>query len=170
MKVLLIFVITSLISLNGLCQDNQFTVTINDSIRLKLIKEDFNKNNREIIYWDSTQQAISSIDGKPVYGTDACIPLSELTFAELQINNRKIKLETFGMYDPWEDRDTIIRCEVEQFLGNPLKIRCWFSTGAGSYLVEWTVIGDKSFRTMITYDMKILDIIQIKEYQIYFQH
>jgi len=146
-------------AINGFSQNDTLNIDLNDSTKLTLIKEKFIKGNRDIIYWDSTQQAITSIDNMPVYGTDATMPLTELTFAELQLNDKKIKLETTGMFDPWTEADTIIRYEIEKHLGNPMKLRCLFSYGAGAYLVEWTIIGEKSHKTMITHDMRVLDVI-----------
>lgn len=163
MRIFLTIVLLGIYATNRFSQRSKLTANVNDSIRLKLVKEGFIKNNRVIVYWDSTQQAISSIDEKPVYGTDAAMPLTELIFAELQINDKKIKLDTYGMFDPWTETDTNIRCEIEKVLGNPMKLRCLFSYGAGTYFVEWTIIGKESYRTMITYDMKILDLIDFKE-------
>ena len=163
MKTFLMILFLGFYSINGFSQIDTLNIDLNDSTKLILIKEKFNKDSRNIIYWDSSQQAITSIDNTPVYGTDATMPFSELTFAELLLNGKKIRLETTGMFDPWTEADTNISYEVEKFLGNPMKLKCLFSNGAGTYLVEWTIIGEKSYRTMITYDMKILDVINFKE-------
>ena len=133
------------------------TISLNDTTQLTLIQETFKPSEHTIVFWDSTQQAVTSIDQKPVFGTDATMPVTELTFAELKVNGQAIGLETTGMYDAWKKGDTSVAYSVQKVLGNPLMIRCLFSYGAGTYLVEWTIIEDKSYRTLITSDMRILD-------------
>jgi hypothetical protein len=138
----------------------QVRIALNDSVRLTLVKDSFHKASKKIVYWDSTKQAISSIDGRPVYGTDAIMPESELTSAYLHIRDKKINLNVECMYDPWQNETNTLRAQAIQHGGNPLKVQCLLSNGAGTYLAEWIIIENKSFRTMITSDMAIIDTLE----------
>ena len=163
MKPILILILLGSFAIKGFSQGDTLIIAMNDSTQLKLVKDKFDKELHEIVYWESGKQAITSIDGKPVFGTDATIPETELIFAELTLRNEKISLETYGMFDPWPETGSIVSYQVEKFLGNPLRIRCLFSNGTGAYLAEWTIVGNKAFRTMITHDLKVIDAVNFKE-------
>lgn len=159
----ILLVVLFFLTINSYCQNNEVIIKLDDFATLRLVKKPFNKEQRKIIFWDETKETITSIDGKPIYGTDATMPISELTKAELIIGEVRIDLETSGMYDPWYDDYNTVNFELEKFLGNPFRLRCLFSSGAGTYLSEWTIIDNVSYRTMITYDLKILDVIRFNE-------
>lgn len=163
MKNYLILTFLCFTCITSFAQKDTLNIVVNDSTTLTLVREKFDKTQHEIVYWDSTEQAVSSIDGKPVYGTDASLPNTQLVFAEMQLNSQRVGLETKGMFDPWLDGNTEIACKVEQTLGNPLRLRCLFSIGAGTYLVEWTIIEQSSFLTMITSDWSVLDAISFDD-------
>ncbi|MGD1846776.1 MAG: hypothetical protein ACFB10_15410 [Salibacteraceae bacterium] len=157
MKKLLTLLLICLEASLGLGRETEIVLPLNDSVQLRLVKTPFQAERHTVNYWVDSKEAISSIDGYPVYGTDAMLPQSELTFAELITPEGNIRLQTLGMYDPWADSNLTILYQFERFAGNPPRVKCLFSNGAGSYLVEWVIVGDKSFRTVLTNDLALLD-------------
>jgi len=121
---------------------------------LNLLQVPFDSTKHIIVY--NSNGLVSLIDEMPVFGTDAMIPLNKLESAYLVIDLDTLFLTTEGMYDPGLD---VCKREffaiVRTYLG--FKIRAVLSSGAGVYGVEWAIIGNKSFRTIITNDWRIID-------------
>lgn len=133
-------------------------VQINDTIKLRLIRVPFYKENYRIQYWTNTDDAIISINNELVFGTDATLPKFKLASATLIINKRSISLPTENMYDPWTDNIPTMRLfSYNKYLDNPAIFRGLFSIGAGIYGVEWRIFNNLARRTIITDDWHILD-------------
>ncbi len=157
MRQLITFILL-LFTLSLYSQDNEMIIQLNDSIFLKLIRVDFDSTGRQIIFWENSNDAIRSIDGNLVYGTDATLPKYELKSAILIIGQTQIKLETEGMYDPWNDNEEgIVRFEISKYLDNPYRLRGHFSVGVGLYYVEWSILDNTAFRTILTHDWTIIN-------------
>ena len=152
MKKNIIFLLI-LLSTNLYSQNEELTIQLNDSTSLMLIRSDFIIEDRQIEFWDERKDAISLIDNELVYGTDATIPKYELKKAVLKIGDAEIELNTVGMYDPWFDnKKPNCRFRITRFLSNPFRLRGSLSIGAGQYFVEWSIINNKAFRTLISHD------------------
>lgn len=130
---------------------NQKAIVLNDSTTLLLVRTTFDPKGKDIVYWSDSDQALTSIDGHPIFGTDATMPRTQLTSATLHIGSQKISLDVSGMYDPWYDNTEVEPTFVlNKFLGNPARLRGGLGIGAGHYYVEWTIVGGTSIRTILT--------------------
>lgn len=146
-----------LISTNLYSQNEELTIQFNDSTSLMLIRTKFLIEDKQIEYWDGRRDAISLIDNELVYGTDAMIPKYELIKAVLKIGETEIELNTVGMYDPWYDNQKLNdRFSITRFLANPFRLRGCLSYGAGQYFVEWSIINNKAFRTLISHNTNFI--------------
>jgi hypothetical protein len=134
-------------------QSDPHTISLNDSVKLILIRDIFSKHDHNIEF---INDADLIIDNEIVFGTDGDIPRFSLKEAKLTINDKDIDLEISSMYNPWFG----IKPNQNSFEmiqdGTHIKIRGFFSDGAGSYGVEWLIIGERSVRTILTYDEQIL--------------
>ena len=139
------------------CAQSEKTIVLNDSTKLLLVRDTFEPKGKDIVYWSNSDQALTSIDGHPVFGTDATMPRTQLSSATLVIGDQKIDLDVSGMYDPWadhpDDKPTFV---FNKFMDNPARLRGSLGSGAGHYYIEWTVVADKSFRTILTSDSEFI--------------
>ena len=146
-----------LTSFTGFAQERQVQIELNDSTRLVLVQAPFDATGKDIVYWNESKDAISSIDGMPVYGTDATMPQNVLQSATLFMGDKKYALDVSGMYDPlYHDPEVTPQFVLNKFMGNPARLRGGLGIAAGHYYVEWTITGERSFRTILTYDWEFL--------------
>ncbi|WP_045857963.1 hypothetical protein [Teredinibacter purpureus] len=127
--------------------ENKITIKLDDHVNIELEKEKFEAAGKNIVYWDDSKRAINLIDGWLLFGTDANIPNYKLVSAIVTINDVRFKLDVRGMYEPWWEGNPP-QFKLQKF-GKIYKLRGHFSAGAGSYEVEWQLIEEKSYRTVI---------------------
>ena len=107
----------------------------------------------KIVDWSG----ICLIDGKPIFGTDWDLPISQLDSAYIDNNGIKIKLDVSCMFNPWfgekpeKNNFTIEDCEAGFFLNG------YFSGSAGSYVAQWKIIDNVSIRTIIASDEELIN-------------
>jgi hypothetical protein len=154
MKVISLFVFVTLALLTVKSQDLEKVINITDSISLSMVQKTFEPRSHSIIYNDNG--LVLLIDDYLVYGTDATMPKAYLSKAELFINGKVYCLNTKGMYDPNLKVLNSEMVSVTQSYPGYI-VRMLLSVGAGYYGVEWTIIGDKSYRTVLTNDWKFLN-------------
>ena len=154
MKAILLPLFITLASLTAKSQDLEKVINITDSISLSMVQKTFDPDNHAIIYNDN--ELVLLIDDYLIYGTDATVPKTYLSKAELIINGKAYCLNTKGMYDP---NLKVLNSELVSVTQNysGYTIRMLLSVGAGYYGVEWLIMSDKSYRTILTNDWKILD-------------
>ncbi|PKV51764.1 hypothetical protein ATE84_3862 [Aquimarina sp. MAR_2010_214] len=142
----LFFLLTSSL----LAQEQTVGFKLNDSTTLSFTTKPFDPSHKKFQYYDETHPY--SIDGKPIFGTDANMPKHELVKAILQINETEYNLQVDTMYDPGIEKENMHRFKIIK-TGPMLSLKARFSDGAGGYLAEWVIIiGGKSIRTMLTND------------------
>lgn len=92
------------------------------------------------------------IDGGLVFGTDYSMPTSKLEQAYFVVGDKKIPLDTNWMYnaqvDQHENKATNVTLEKHAG-GDAYRINAYFSDGAGSYQVQWKIVGSASARTLL---------------------
>ncbi len=131
-------------------QERTVDFKLNDSTILSLTTKAFDPSHKKFQYYDKTHPY--SIDGKPIFGTDANMPKNELVKAILQIKETEYNLQVDTMYDPGIENESTYRFKIIK-TGPILSLRARFSDGAGAYLAEWVIImRGASIRTMLTND------------------
>jgi hypothetical protein len=129
-------------------------VKLADNVTLTLLQEPFDPKGQEIELSD--KKYVISINKKPVFGTDGEVPRTFLKKATLTIGTKNYNLQVDGMYNSWLDKyfnDKIIKLRTEEF---KYIVTALFSDGAGTYGVEWVIVGQGSIRTILTNDEKIM--------------
>ena len=131
-------------------QKNVVSIDINDSVNLKMGRVLFDTTGKTIEYYKGTFPF--AIDGRPLFGTDGDIPKYQLSHAILTIGQQKYDLQVDNMYNPWFSNKPYVGLFSIKKDGNQFRLRAIFSDGAGSYMVEWLMVGKSSIMTMITKD------------------
>lgn len=152
-KLNLILTLSFLFSVLGFSQTDSFSISLNDTIKLNLVREVFSPQKHSIEFLNNIDLLI---DNQVVFGTDGEIPKYYLKSAEIKIKGQVIKLETQSIYNPWfgnRPNQNFYRIIQD---GTHLKVKGLFSDGAGTFGAEWLIIGSSSVRTILTYDEQIL--------------
>lgn len=144
----------ALISFGSFSQTIEKEINISDTVKLKLQQIPFDSTLHDV--YRGKHGLVDLIDGKLVFGTDGIMPRNQLSIARLIVGEKVFQLKVDGMYDPnLEVVNSEMVAVTQNYSG--YTVRVLLSVGAGYYGVEWTVIGDKSYRTILTNDWKILD-------------
>ena len=88
-------------------------------------------------------------------GADGGMPETILKQAVVEFDGQHVPLDTSCMFNPWFAEPNGPGFGVRS-TGNELRLRGWFSDGAGSYVAEWLVVPDASVRTILTNDEAIM--------------
>ena len=119
-------------------------------------KTPFEEKGKKLKYL-STQKhdkykPLIAINNETFYGTDGGLPKDVLSKATLHLNGYLYQLKVSGMYNPWIG-DNFNKEFIRLIKDNSnYKIQALFSDGAGSYLAEWTIVGNAATRTVLTAD------------------
>jgi hypothetical protein len=152
----IILLLISTISLSIYGQVQNITIDINSSIKITGTIKAFEVQKHKIDTCDTGLgwKSICLIDNKPVFGTDNDMPDNQLINLTIIIKNKEIPLNVDYMFNPnfelHKEQFKIKKCEVGQILTGI------FSDGAGTYMVQWKIIKNKSFRFLITNDESII--------------
>ena len=153
-KIIFIAYLLIFASLVTVAQSIKKELIITDSIKIELVQIPFDSSKHDIIY--GKHGLVYLIDNNLVYGTDAILPHNQLTGAMLTIKDKVYHLNTEGMFDPNLEIIDLETISVTQNYSGYV-VRMLLSVGAGFYGVEWIIISDKSYRTILTNDWKILE-------------
>lgn len=138
----------------ALAQTIEKKMVLSDSILLRMEEVEFELHKHQITI--DRNNLVILVDGKPVFGTDATIPRKRLSSFIIEISGIEYDLSTDFMYDPELYSRTVDVFSVRKIYSGYL-VRALFGLGAGTYGIEWTIINNSSFMTMITSDRKVLD-------------
>jgi len=99
---------------------------------------------------------ICTIDGKAWYGGDIGMdkPRNQLVNLELELNGKRIPLETTNMFNPSFDGSLGADQFKLQQEGSHYRLYAFFSDGAGTYMAEWKIVNGTSVRELISNDEK----------------
>ena len=141
---------------NAICwgQSESAIISINDTISLKLERTKFEPKGSKLDYYKNN--FLYSINGRPIFGTDGDIPKYILKAATLKVGMTNYNLQINDMYNPWfgeKPNEQFFTFEKE---GPEMRLRGYFSDGAGSYGAEWLIVGLISVRTVLSKDEWIL--------------
>jgi hypothetical protein len=135
-------------------QVDKASIRLNDTIQLDLYRIKFDSTGKHFEYYESIYPF--SINGIPLLGTDGEYPKFQLSKAILTIGRHKYNLQVDNMYNPWfgeKPFDKLFRLKID---GTQIRVRAVFSDGAGSYGVEWLIVGLSSVRSIYSNDEKIM--------------
>lgn len=134
-------------------QTSKVVIKLDSSSQLILTKTKFVVKDHKIEFSDNGAYPIT-IDNKPIFGVDLEMPKTQLISAVLTIGTNKYNLDVSGMFDPWVgDRLFAQQAELKRGWHESGKVlRANLSDGAGSYAVEWLIVGNSSIRTILSND------------------
>jgi len=153
-NLLAILFLTLMIVPVTLGQGDKATIQLNDSIQIDLYRIKFDSSGKKLEYLG--ENFLIAINNQLVFGIDGDLPIYKLSKAILTIGKNKFNLNVENMYNPWigyKPFENSLGCIVDR---SNIKIRALFSDGAGTYCVEWMVIGKSSVRTILTNDEEIM--------------
>ena len=147
-------------ALNTQAQVQRVTFQLNRTASITFEQAPFKAVGKTFKYNESRElnvsKSLTTINGKPVFGTDGEMPRYILAKATLLLNGHSYHLQTDGMYNPWATakmKREFIRLTQA---GGSYKIQAVFSDGAGSYLAEWQVRNKVAKRTFLTADDELV--------------
>ena len=101
------------------------------------------------------------VNGRIPFGVDCSKPNTYVKSLSVQVNDKRVELDSGSMYNAWEgrplspqpfkDKKSIFRyfggaCSSEEYC----VFRGLFSDGAGSFVAEWVVMSGVSARTVLS--------------------
>jgi hypothetical protein len=95
------------------------------------------------------------IDEKQFFGTDGGLPRTQLDAAVIIIADRRIILDTSGMFEPWVTSPSTRDFKLERY-GDGWILTGLFSDAAGAYVGRWRILSGTAFREILTNDENII--------------
>jgi hypothetical protein len=156
-RILFIFFTISASNLYG--QKNGI-IALDKKITLHWEIQKFEKSKHTYEYClKSNLKYLCKIDNQEWFGSDFGreFPKNKLSKLELNINNKKISLETSKMYNPnyhglLSESQFKLKKEKEYYI-----LYAFFSDGAGSYSAHWKIENGKSKRIVLSNDEKYFE-------------
>lgn len=133
----------------ALSYGNEKSITLMENIIIYLNENSLNTNefgtNSKILNVND----LCFINNKLVFGTDYSLPKTKLISAYVNIDNIKVNLDVSFMYNPNIQmlNKASFRITKEN---NVIIITGLFSDGAGTYVTQWVIHGNTSYRTIIS--------------------
>ena len=127
-----------------------YSIVLGNNIKLKFFMSSFDKSKHNIkkCIVNDDWEGVCLIDNRPFFGTDWELPTTQLDSAYVLINNQKVYLDVFSMYNPKINDSIENRYKIQSIEGG-LLLEGNFSDGAGSYKSQWIIISESSLRTYI---------------------
>ena len=95
-----------------------------------------------------------------VFGCAFGLPSTFISAMNIIYKKRKVSIDVRGMFDAWGSRPLQFSKGGRYFggscLGDSCRYRGLFSDGEGTFVAEWVVAGNKSFRTIISDDPAVI--------------
>jgi hypothetical protein len=126
------------------------TIDLKNGTRLIVDISPFQQTQHKIEWCtrSDSYRHVCLIDGRPYFGTDGTVPVTQLDKIVFVHAKHNVQLDVSCMFNPWVGSPNVSLFSADSSDDGYI-VRGGFADGAGAYVAAWQVVGGGSVRTSL---------------------